>query len=49
MSSSNRIRAGKIMLLGFVTAALSGLLAFLMLPADAPIQETSLGTYIEPR
>ena len=49
MLSGNLIRPGVIMRFGFGTALLSSLLAFLMIPPEAPIQQTAEVGYIQPR
>ena len=47
--SSNRISPALVMKLGLGSALLSGFLAYLMIPSEAPIQETDAVGYIQPR
>ncbi|VDL61160.1 unnamed protein product [Hymenolepis diminuta] len=44
----NRIRPTFIMMFGFLTAILSAISTFLMVPPEAPIKETSATGFIEP-
>ncbi|KAM7534346.1 hypothetical protein Aperf_G00000117950 [Anoplocephala perfoliata] len=45
---SSRIRPVFFMIFGFLSAILSAILAFLMIPSEAPIHETPMVSYIEP-
>ena len=49
MLGGNKIHPAIAMTAGFVSALLSGVLAFLMIPFEAPIHETDAVGFIQPR